>query len=433
MKDGLYWAEKLRKKEVSFQELLTNFEEKARKQNSMLNAFVTMMGNEAREEHQKDTDLLKRPFAGLPIPLKMLGQEKKGWLSTSGSKLLRDHRSSRNSHFTNKLIENGLVPFAQTNTPEFGFKNITDAELYGPARNPWNLDYYSGGSSGGAASAVASGIVPIAGASDGGGSIRIPASFCGLIGLKPTRGTMPVGPSGWRGWIIDSPIHSNVSPEAASAVEKAHNFLLKQGHQIEMISYPIDGKELIASYYMMNGAETAAMFTGIEQGLRRPVERNDMELMTWGIYQYGKKIPASHFIHALNVWDRAAFIMEQLFTEYDLLLTPTVATTAPKINDDLQSSEIRDALETSANLTENELHHLINQMFEKSLEITPYTQLANLTGQPAISLPTYLTEKNLPLGIQFMAARGREDLLLQIGKLFETEYGFCLPEYYLEK
>ena len=200
MKDGLYWAEKLRKKEVSFQELLTNFEEKARKQNSMLNAFVTLMGNEAREEHQKDTDLLKRPFAGLPIPLKMLGQEKKGWLSTSGSKLLRDHRSSRNSHFTNKLIENGLVPFAQTNTPEFGFKNITDAELYGPARNPWNLDYYSGGSSGGAASAVASGIVPIAGASDGGGSIRIPASFCGLIGLKPTRGTMPVGPSGWRGW-----------------------------------------------------------------------------------------------------------------------------------------------------------------------------------------------------------------------------------------
>ena len=116
-----------------------------------------------------------------------------------------------------------------------------------------------------------------------------------------------------------------------------------------------------------------------------------------------------------------------------MLLTPTVATTAPKINDDLQSSEIRDALETSANLTENELHHLINQMFEKSLEITPYTQLANLTGQPAISLPTYLTEKNLPLGVQFMAARGREDLLLQIGKLFETEYGFCLPEYYLEK
>lgn len=484
MKDGLYWAEKLRRKEISFQELLHLFEEKARKQNSLLNAFVTVMDQEALTEYQQQEEVLKRPFAGLPIPLKMLGQEKKGWLSTSGSKLLMAHRASSDSYYTNKLLANGLIPFAQTNTPEFGFKNITDAKIYGPARNPWNLDYYSGGSSGGAASAVAAGIVPIAGASDGGGSIRIPASFSGLIGLKPTRGVMPVGPSGWRGWqgaaidfaltvsmrdteklfygmrdissaapyqapasawqhhksaqkeqlkiavIIDSPIDSTVSPEAASAVEKAHDFLLKQGHQVELINYPVDGKELIASYYLMNGAETAAMFSGIEQGLRRPVEKNDMELMTWGIYQYGKKIPASHYIRALNFWDDAAFKMEQLFTEYDLLLTPTAATTAPKIDEDLQSDEIRDALEAAASLSENELHHVIDRMFERSLEITPYTQLANLTGQPAISLPTYLTQKGLPLGIQFTAARGREDLLLQIGRLFETEYGFKLPGYY---
>ncbi|MDN6218525.1 MAG: amidase, partial [Enterococcus sp.] len=200
MKDGLYWAEKLRRKEISFQELLHLFEEKARKQNSLLNALVTVMNQEALAEYQQQEEVLKRPFAGLPIPLKMLGQEKKGWLSTSGSKLLMAHRASSDSYYTNKLLANGLIPFAQTNTPEFGFKNITDAKIYGPARNPWNLDYYSGGSSGGAASAVAAGIVPIAGASDGGGSIRIPASFSGLIGLKPTRGVMPVGPSGWRGW-----------------------------------------------------------------------------------------------------------------------------------------------------------------------------------------------------------------------------------------
>lgn len=484
VKDGLYWAEKLRNKEISFQELLESFEEKARKQNPMLNAFVTMMDHEAVEEYQKQKNISDRPFAGLPIPLKMLGQEKKGWLSTSGSRLLAEHRASRDSNFTKQLLANGLIPFAQTNTPEFGFKNITDAEIYGPAKNPWNLDYYSGGSSGGAASAVASGIVPIAGASDGGGSIRIPASFCGLIGLKPTRGTMPLGPNGWRGWqgaaidfaltvsmrdterlfygmrgldsaapyqapktawlhkqaarqkklkvvvIVDSPIDSDISPEAASAVEKAHDFLLNQGHQVEIVSYPLDGGELIASYYLMNGAETAAMFSGIEHGMGRPLEKNDMELMTWGIYQYGKKIPASHYVHALNLWDHAAFMMEKLFSEYDLLLTPTAATTAPKISDDLQSSEIRDALEASASLSETELFHLIDQMFAKSLQITPYTQLANLTGQPAISLPTYLTEKGLPLGIQFMAARGREDLLLQVGKLFESEYGFQLPEYY---
>ena len=484
MKDGLYWAELLRKKEISFQELLKKFEERVLKQNSALNAFVTIMEQEALKEYEKLDNILDRPFAGLPIPLKMLGQEKKGWLSTSGSKLLREHHASHSSNFTNQLVANGLIPFAQTNTPEFGFKNITDAQIYGSVKNPWNLDYYSGGSSGGAASAVASGIVPIAGASDGGGSIRIPASFCGLIGLKPTRGVMPVGPSGWRGWqgaaidfaltvsmrdteklfygmrsihsaapyqaperawqhfqaahgkklriavIIYSPIDSPVSDEAVKAVEQARDFLSEKGHQVEMISYPVNGNEIITSYYLMNGAETAAMFSGIEKGMKRPVEKNDMELMTWGIYQYGKKIPASHFVNALNQWDYAAFKMEELFTKYDLLLTPTTAETAPKLSDHLVSDEVRYALEAAATLTESELLHLIDRMFEKSLQITPYTQLANLTGQPAISLPTHVTSEGLPLGIQFMAARGREDLLLQVGKLFETEYGFKLPEYY---
>ncbi|MGM0166199.1 amidase [Enterococcus sp. AZ135] len=487
MKDGLYWAEKLQNKEISFRELLELFEEKARKQNPMLNAFVTMMDYDAVEEYQRQSDIFERPFAGLPIPLKMLGQEKKDWLSTSGSKLLMEHRAGHTSNFTKQLIANGLIPFAQTNSPEFGFKNITDAKIYGPAKNPWNLDYYSGGSSGGAASAVAAGIVPIAGASDGGGSIRIPASFSGLIGLKPTRGAMPVGPSGWRGWqgaaidfaltvsmrdteklfygmrgiassapyqapqtewkhfqaaqkkrlkiavIIDSPVDSKISPEAAGAVEQAHDFLVAQGHQVEVISYPLDGRKLYESYYLMNGAETDAMFVGMEQGLGRPLEKNDMELTTWGIYQYGKKIPASHFINALSLWDHAALRMEELFVNYDLLLTPTTAATAPKLTDDMQSDEIRDALEASASLSEAELSSLIERMFEKSLQVTPYTMLANLTGQPAISLPTHLTKKGLPLGIQFMAARGREDLLLQIGQLFEAEFGFQLPAYYHEK
>lgn len=486
MKDGLYWAEKLRNQEISFQELLEIFKTKARQQNPQLNAFVTMMDQEALAEYRIHEKIAEQPFAGLPIPLKMLGQDKKNWLSTSGSRLLLEQRASRNSNFTNQLLKNGLIPFAQTNAPEFGFKNITDAQVYGPAKNPWNPAYYSGGSSGGASSAVAAGIVPIAGASDGGGSIRIPASFCGLIGLKPTRGVMPVGPSGWRGWqgaaidfaltvsmrdteklfygmreinsaapyqapkkawrhkeaanqktlkvavIIDSPIDSIVSAEAIQAVEQAYEFLLAQGHQVELIAYPMDGKELMASYYLMNGAETAAMFVGIEQGISRAVRKEDMELMSWGIYQYGKKIPASHYINALNLWDKAAFTMEELFKDYDLLLTPTTATTAPKVGEDLQSDAIRSSLANAENLSENELQELVDQMFERSLQITPYTQLANLTGQPAISLPTHLAH-DLPLGIQFTAARGREDLLLQVGKLFETEYGFQLPAYYREK
>lgn len=483
MKDGSYWAEKLRKKQINFQELLEIFEANARVQNPKVNAFVTVMHQEALDHYQQTANVFKRPFAGLPIPLKMLGQEKENWLSTSGSKLLKEHRASHTSNFTNKLIENGLIPFAQTNTPEFGFKNVTDAKIYGPARNPWNLAHYSGGSSGGAASAVAAGMVPIAAASDGGGSIRIPASFCGLIGLKPTRGAMPVGPNSWRGWqgaaidfaltvsmrdteklfygmrgidasapyqapqsewthhtaagkkklkialIVDSPVHSPVSPDTIREVEKAADFLLSQGHTIERLPYPVDGQKLIQSYYLMNGVETAAMFEGIQQQLKRSLTKSDMEIMTWGIYQYGKKIPASHYSRSLNHWDQAAFTMENLLAEYDLLLTPTTATTAPKVAREELPTEVLSGLALAACLSEEELADLINRMFWESLQQTPFTQLANLTGQPAISLPTGVCQ-GLPLGIQFMAARGREDLLFQVGRLFEQAYGFQLPEYY---
>src|SRR5699024_2135003 len=130
----------------------------------------------------------KMPFAGVPIPLKMLGQNQAGMGDSSGSRLFKNYKSEQTDFFVEKVKSLGFVPFAQTNTPEFGFKNITDPTLYGVTRNAWNSEYHAGGSSGGAATAVASGMFPIALASDGGGSIRIPASFSSLIGLKPTRG-----------------------------------------------------------------------------------------------------------------------------------------------------------------------------------------------------------------------------------------------------
>lgn len=484
MKDGIYWAEKLRKKEISFPELLALFTDRAAKLDPEINGFVTMMDQAALRDYQNQTDLLSRPFAGLPIPLKMLGQEKAGWISSSGSKLLADHRSSKTSNFTKQLMASGLMPFAQTNSPEFGFKNITDSQLYGPAKSPWNLDHYSGGSSGGAASVVAAGIVPMAAGSDGGGSIRIPASFCGLIGLKPSRGTMPIGPNSWRGWqgaaidfaltvsmrdterlfyamrgvnsgapyqvpaaewrhqeaatkeplkiavVTNSPLNSPISADAQQAVTEACDFLSNQGHQVEPIVYPLDVRQLAESYYLMNGAETAAMMADLERMYRRRIVKDDVELMAWGLYQYGKVIPASRYIETLWQWDQAAIKMERLFSEYDLLLSPTTATTAPKLTDDLQSPEIRTRLANAEGMSEAELQILIQEMFEKGLQLTPYTFLANLTGHPAISLPTHLAANQLPLGIQFVAARGREDLLLEVGKLMEAGGKFHLPSAY---
>lgn len=486
MKDGCYWAEELRQERISFQELLELFTQRAAQLNPEINGFVTMMAEAALADYQPAV-MAQRPFAGLPIPLKMLGQEKAGWISSSGSKLLADHRASRTSHFTEKLLAAGLTPFAQTNTPEFGFKNITDSQLYGTAKNPWNLAHYSGGSSGGAASVVAAGIVPLAAASDGGGSIRIPASFCGLIGLKPTRGTMPVGPNSWRGWqgaaidfaltvsmrdterlfyalrgtnsgapyqappqewqhqqaatqkklkiavVTEAPIDTPVSPDAQQAVKEACDFLTNAGHEVTVIAYPLDGRQLVTSYYLMNGAETAAMFDSMEQAMGRPLQKEDVEVTTWGLYQYGKVLSSSRYIQSLWQWDQAAVTLETLFSTYDLLLSPTATTTAPRLTDVLLTPEVAEQLANSQGMGEAQLAELIQQMFEKSLQITPYPFLANLTGHPAISLPTYVAANGLPIGIQCIAARGREDLLLAVGKLFEEAGKFHLPPAYRDQ
>lgn len=200
IKDGLFWAEQLRTNQISFQEYVEEIERNVLKENSQLNALVTFDKESALKQYNETKNIQETPFAGLPIPLKMLGQSKKGWLATSGSRLFINQRASYTSHFVHSLEKIGFIPLGQTAAPEFGFKNVTDANIYGDTRNPWNFAHSAGGSSGGAAAVVAAGIFPIAAASDGGGSIRIPASFNGLIGLKPTRGTMPVGPTGWRGW-----------------------------------------------------------------------------------------------------------------------------------------------------------------------------------------------------------------------------------------
>lgn len=480
MEDATYWAEQLTQKKISFSELTARIEEKIQQVEPTLNALVSFDRQAAIKQYEQNPQTKAALFGGLPIPLKILGQSKAGWPATSAAALFA--KAEQTSAFVNGLEQLGLIPLGQTNAPEFGFKNVTDPVLYGPTRNPWQSAYSAGGSSGGAAAVVAAGLFPLAAASDGGGSIRIPASFNGLIGLKPTRGTMPVGPQEWRSWqgasinfaltlsmrdterlfyglrtsqpaapyqapriewkhhgpsqnrtlrvayTTESPAGSPVSQTAVLAVKKAVAFLEDQGHQVTEIRYPVDGQTMMASYYRMNGGETAAMFAEIEAMLQRPVEQKDMELMTWGLYQYGKKLAAADYIQALQYWDQLVVTMEALFADYELFLTPATAQTAPLIEEDLQSDTIRRELQEIERRTAAAAGDLIYQMFDKSLALTPYTQLANLTGQPAISLPTAVSEEGLPLGIQFMASKGREDLLFQVGELFERWEQFHLPK-----
>lgn len=484
LKDGTYWAEQIRLGVITSQELLLEINQRVIAANPDLNAVVASDLEKAQEQLASGGNQEIGPFSGVPIPLKMLGQGKAGLIASSASPLFANHLAEKTDNFVLQLEKAGFIPFGQTNAPEFGFKNITDPKLYGVTKNVWNPDYHAGGSSGGAVSALASGMYPIVAASDGGGSIRIPASFSGVIGLKPSRGSMPTGPDGWRGWqgasinfgltismrdteslfnslrsnhkaapyqnvsqehsqpmpeklriaaCLASPVNNPVSIEAQTAYREAIDFLIAQGHQVTEIPYPVDGLELITSYYEMNGAETVAMMDGIEASLGRSLVKSDMEPMTWAIYNYGKKLSAGEYVHSLAKWDQAAFVMETLFEDYELFLSPTATDTAPKISTDLQSDEIRQELEISESLSKSELKKLVYDMFEKSLAITPYTQLANLTGQPAISLPTYVAPNGLPIGIQFMASKGQEDLLFKIGKEFEEKQQFKLPKYYREQ
>ncbi|MGY3749762.1 amidase [Vagococcus acidifermentans] len=478
MEDATYFAELIKQRKITPSELIESFYNKARVYGE-LNAFTSLNLSEALAAADRLTSYDK-PFSGVPIPLKNLGQNKRGWPATAGSKLLKDAAASQTDYFVQALERAGFIPFGQTNAPEFGFKNISDSRLYGVVRNPWDTACHAGGSSGGAAAAVAAGIIPLAAASDGGGSIRIPASFCGLVGLKPSRGNVVTGPGGYRGWqgasidfvlgvsirdaekmlsllrpthqispygkplptvdshkkhlkiavCTESPVGSPVSESAKTAVKQAADFLASLGHDVDVIAYPVNGDALIRSYYTMNGGETASMMAGIEQALGRSVRLTDVEPMTWTIYQYGRRLSAAEYSRTFGCWDEAAAVMEQLFTTYDLFLSPTTADTAPKMTTDLQSDTLRQEMQTAEMRDKTELAELVYAMFEKSLQITPYTQLANLTGQPALSLPTYVTDTGMPLGVQLMSAKGNDQLLLEVGRHFEIHQKFKLPAVY---
>lgn len=476
-KDALYYSDQIKRGHLSSEELLQSSFRTINEKNPLLNAVVHKRENKAMQEAFEQS-WKDRPFGGVPILLKELGQDMIGEPARAGSKLLKDHRSSYTSHFVAQLIKAGFIPIGSTNVPEFGFTNITHSELFGPARNPYNLELNAGGSSGGAAAAVASGMVPLAGASDGGGSIRIPASFTGLIGLKPTRGRTPIGPGTGRAWqgaaisfaltksmrdtaamldsmqviqaaaafstplfsegylaslnkafktskkiaySLKSPIGTPVSQEAEQAVMNAVSWLEKKGFSVEENMPDIDGVDLMRSYYVMNAAETAAMLGNLEQARGRSINRDDVELLTWVLFQAGKSVSAVEYSNTLNTWDTAAEKVAEFNETYDLFLQPATADTAPRIDKIYWNDTFKNKMRNTDSFSPDEQQQLIWDMWEESLTLTPFTQQANLTGQPAISLPTHLTRNGLPLGIQFTAPKGHEHCLLQIGQMMETD------------
>ena len=343
--DATDMAALIRKKETTPQELLELSFQQLEKVNPELNAITSARKEKVLEE-AKNVNVENSPFAGVPLLLKNISQAVKGEPLTSGAKLLKTMTAEHDSHFIKKLRDAGFLFMGHTNTPEFGLKNITEPETHGATRNPWNTDYSPGGSSGGSAAAIASGIVPMAGASDGGGSIRIPASFTGLFGLKPTRGRTPVGPGvgrQWQGASIDfalsrsvrdsaamldilqtvqpeaafqtplfpgsykeamqhlfekplkiaystkSPVGTPVSEGAKTAVAKTVKWLEKQGHIIEEVDNGVDGIQLMKDYFLMNSGEISMVVAQLEKAIGREVTADDVEIETWVLNQADRK------------------------------------------------------------------------------------------------------------------------------------------------
>lgn len=472
--DGIGLAELIKKKEVSVSEILEAVISRVEEINPSINAVINKMYDQSRKN-----STTTGAFAGVPILLKDITQEIKGEPITSGSKAYKNYRAEEDSEFVKRVRKTGTNIIGQTNVPEFALMGITEPESYGPTRNPWNTNHTPGGSSGGSAAAVAAGLVPFAGANDGGGSIRIPAAYCGLFGLKPTRGRTPVGKGlgrHWQGASVDhfltrsvrdsallldiikgyekgaafpappydtnyydciqqplkkklriaysikSPIGTEVHTDCKEAVLETVKLLESMGHHLEEQDAPVDGKRLANSYITLYFGEVAASLTSLEELLDRKVRRSDVEATTWLLGLLGKVTTAEEWVLSIREWDKAAFLMEEFHDTYDLYVTPTTAFPPAKIGElDLKPSEknlikVIDSLKLAGIVKKS---GFIDQLIENSLKRTPFTQLANLTGQPAMSVPLHLSKEGLPTGVQFIGAKGREDLLFSLAAELE--------------
>ena len=400
----------------------------------------------------------EQPFLGVPTLIKGLDLLKDG--DTSNGIYFNKGKVSKFSGAVAKEFEKlGFVILGQTNYPELGTRNITDSKLFGPAGNPWDPSRNTGGSSGGSAGAVASGMVSIASGSDAGGSIRIPASWTGLIGLKPTGHvvkfpllktiedakayfdkttinkpkTLEEVPTDLKklkiAYSLKTPLRDvELSEDGKKAVLKAVEFLRKQGFTVEEINeFPIDGYEGIRTYTIgaIGGAYTAPAKVATEDNKR------DLDPATYalGTSSYkGKTVntdissakPMSEYINQMN----------EFYKKYDLFLMATNAVTAPsndKKVDPYVDPEVEEKLYNINKIKDpKERFNLLVKQWEPMMRRTPFTWLFNLTGNPAISLPVYKSENNLPLGVMFAAKNNSEKILLEMGQLFQDNNQFIM-------
>lgn len=472
--DATALAELVERKQVTAAELLALARQRADAVNPRLNAIVSRLDDVA--DRQAADPNLNGPFAGVPFLLKDLAQEYRGFATSCGSRSLARDVADRHALVTQRFLDAGLVIFGKTNTPEFGAKGVTEPDYWGPARNPWNTGHTPGGSSGGSGAAVAAGIVPAAGANDGGGSIRIPAACNGLVGLKPSRGLAPYGPqtgelmlgmatqgvvsrtvrdsaalldaivgpdpaAAYRialpdkpfgeqikhrpgslkiGYSARSAINARPDREAVAAVEKAAALLRELGHQVDEVAPPYDDAALGRDFLTIWFAQLHQQVADIKQ--RTGARDNDFEADTLAISELGRSGGVQPVMAALEHRNDYIQSLAAFHESHDFFLTPTLATPPLAVGATTTSPVLQRVARLVSRVRAGKLMGLsgiLDDLIQESLGWVPYTQLANLTGRPAISVPLHWTDAGLPLGVQFVGRLGADGDLLQLAAQLE--------------
>jgi amidase len=480
--DGTGLAALVREGKISSLEVCEEAIRRAEKLNPTLNAIVTKTYDLARETAKMSRS--DATFGGVPFLLKDAHHALKGFPMSSGSVLLKTYAPQYDAEIVSRFKKAGLVILGKTNTPEFKLAYVTEPKAFGPTRNPWNLDYSCGGSSGGAAAAVAAGIVPFASATDEGGSIRVPASYCGLFGLKPSRGRNPVGPDFDAEW--DGMSHShvitrsvrdsaamldavcgfengapygifnkerpfidevdcapgklriafymraaygkNVHPECVRAVEQACALLKNLGHEV-VEAEPDFREEDVALYWMIVViGNAAALVDKLIQVHGRSKVKRDLEFSNYCMYNsIGRSLRALDLVKAKRRWRYFGVTMDQLLSRYDMVLTPTLGEPPVLIGSQQPGRADQFSMKVIASFVGRMLlnsRKLSDSMLQKTVDTTlkgqmPFTVIANVTGQPAMSLPLYWSRDGLPCGVQFIGRYGDEAKLLRLAGQLE--------------
>ncbi len=454
--DGLGLAELIRRKDVTAAELLDAVIARAEAVNPTINAIVTRLYDAAHAAIE--AGLPSGPFTGVPYLLKDLGAYVTGAPTSFGSAFFGDAAADHDSEITARYKRAGLVIFGKTNTPEMGLAPSTEPRRFGPTRNPWNLEHTAGGSSGGSAAAVAAGVLPMAHATDGGGSIRIPASCCGLVGLKPTRARNPMGPDAGEGWGGASVGHAvtrtvrdsaalldatsgpdvgdpywappparpfleevgrdpgklrialtttafndhQVDPACKDAAHAAAKLCASLGHTVEDARLEIDSKALRTAARIVVGANVRASLEARAAVLGRPLAQADVERETWARATDGGTFTAWEYARSIGVIHRIGRAVARFFTSYDVVLSPTMCRPPQRLGV-MNMSSTDDAA-----------------YLDGVLASIGFTSLFNQSGNPAISLPLAWSKDGLPIGIQFAGRFGDEATLFRLSAQLEA-------------